>query len=368
MTAQRPSGVEFWTSAAVGPNRVGAVAHRAEERGWDGLTTVDSQNLASDPYVVLAMAAVATERLGVMTSVTNVVTRHAAVTASSALTLQSVSGGRFVLGIGRGDSALAHIGRAPARLTWFEQYLKNVRAFLHGQDVPMQDLDMDDRIAPPVEQLALADRPQASSIRWASRVEPVPIEVAASGPKVIAAAARHADRVVFALGADPERIGWGIQHARQAAEYAGRDPAELSFGAYVSLVCHDDVERARAIGRGTTSLFARFSAMHGTVAAPASEEQAEVFKAVHARYDMNRHAQSDGAQTEVLTDDFLETFAVLGGVEYCIDRLGALAELGVTQFSVNGASVASRDPEILAASDRFIEQVAPALRSAAAVR
>lgn len=353
--------VEFWTSAVAGPNRIGSVAARAEEHGWSGISTVDSQNLASDPYVVLAMAAAATERLGVMTSVTNVVTRHPAVTAGSALTVQNVARGRFVLGIGRGDSALAHVGRAPARLAWFEQYLQNLAAFLRGDEVPMDHLAIDDSVAPPVESLALADRPQTSSIRWASRVDPVRIEVAASGPKVIAAAARHADRVLFALGADPDRIGWAIDHAKRSAEEAGRDPGEVSFGAYVSLVCHDDVERARAIGRGTTSLFARFSAMHGTVAAPASDEQAEVFKAIHDRYDMNRHAQSDGAQTEVLTDGFLEAFAVLGGVEYCIDRLGTLAELGITKFNVNGASVAARDGEILDASDRFIEQVAPAV-------
>ena len=90
---------------------------------------VDSQNLAPDPYVFLALAAGGSQNLGLMTSVTNVVSRHAAVTASSAFTVQSVSDGRFVLGIGRGDSALAHIGHSPARLAWFEQYLQNVTAY-----------------------------------------------------------------------------------------------------------------------------------------------------------------------------------------------------------------------------------------------
>lgn len=355
--------VEFWTSvAAAGPKRIRDVAARMEAQGWDGLATVDSQNLAMDPYVVLALAATATDRLGVMTSVTNVVTRHPATTASSALTVQHLSSGRFRLGIGRGDSALAHVGRAPARLAWFERYLRSVRAFVHGESVAMDDLAIADQIAPPVESLGLADRPETSTIRFAERVGPVPIDVAATGPRVIAAAARHADRIVLALGADPDRVAWGIAHARRAAEEAGRDPAELSFGAYVNVVCHDDLGRAREIGRGSTSLFARFSAMHGSVAAPASDAQREVFEAVHDAYDMNRHARDDGAQTSVLTDDFLDSFAILGPVDHCVDRLGALVEIGVEAFNVSGASIVSPDAEGADAAERFITEVAPQLR------
>lgn len=355
--------IEFWTSvAAAGPKRIGQVAARMEELGWDGLSTVDSQNLAMDPYVVLALAAEVTDQLGVMTSVTNVVTRHPATTASSALTVQHLSGGRFRLGIGRGDSALAHVGRAPARLAWFERYLRSVRAFVHGESVPMDDLAMSDDIAPPVESLGLADRPESSVIRYADRVGPVPIEVAASGPKVIAAAARHADRIYLALGADPDRLAWGVAEGRRAAEDAGRDPDELSFGAYVNVVCHDDVARAREIGRGSTSLFARFSAMHGSVAAPATEAQREVFEAVHAAYDMNHHARDDGAQTGVLTDDFLDSFAILGPVDRCVERLSTLVEAGITTFNVSGASIVSPDPDGAEAAARFITEVAPEVR------
>ncbi|MYB35823.1 MAG: LLM class flavin-dependent oxidoreductase [Gammaproteobacteria bacterium] len=115
--------MEFWTATVAAPGRSAAFAQEAEARGWDGMLVVDSQNLSGDPYVCLALAATATERLGLETSVTNPVTRHAAVTASSALSVQRLSKGRMVLGIGRGDSALAHLGRAPARLGWFERYL-----------------------------------------------------------------------------------------------------------------------------------------------------------------------------------------------------------------------------------------------------
>ena len=146
--------IEFWTSEPAIPlQRVPEAAATLEAAGWDGLSMVDSQNLAADPYVYLSLAATGTTTLGLMTGVTNVVTRHPAVTASSAFTVQSLSGGRFVLGIGRGDSALAHIGRSPARVAWFDRYLRTVTSYLNGQPVDMDDLAMDDSIAAPVDQL-----------------------------------------------------------------------------------------------------------------------------------------------------------------------------------------------------------------------
>ncbi len=359
-------GVEFSTTVPATPlHRVADMAARLEAAGWDSLGMVDSQNLAPDPYVFRALAASSTERLGLMTAVTNAVTRHPAVTASSAFTIQSLSEGRFTLGIGRGDSALAHVGKSPARLAWFEQYLEAVCAYCRGEDVPFDAVPpLPDHIAPPVDDLDLADKPSASRIRWASgRVDPVPVEVAATGAKVIGATARHADRVMLAVGAEPERVAWGVTTAKQAAEEAGRDPDTLGFGAYINAVAHDDPARARQIGRGSASLFIRFSAMHGTVNGPADDTQRDVFEAVHENYDMNHHARDTGTQANIIPDDFLDTFAIMGSVDHCVDRLGQLTELGLDKFSVAGASLSSRDPDSADAAARFIEEVAPQVRA-----
>ena len=62
----------------------------------------DSQNILPDVYPVLALAARATERLKLMTGVSNSFTRHPAVTASAAMTIQKMSLGRFRLEVGRG--------------------------------------------------------------------------------------------------------------------------------------------------------------------------------------------------------------------------------------------------------------------------
>ncbi|MYE14513.1 MAG: LLM class flavin-dependent oxidoreductase [Gammaproteobacteria bacterium] len=354
--------MEFWTQTIATPTLSADFARRAEAVGWDGMLVVDSQNLWGDPYVCLALAGAATERLGLATSVTNPVTRYPAATASSALSLQSSSGGRMVLGVGRGDSALAHLGRAPARLGWFERYLAQLQDYLRGVPVPFEELEIPERAAPPASTLGLAGEPESSAIRWLDDGPKVPVEVAATGRRVIGIAARHADRVLFALGAEPKRVAWGIDTARRAAEAAGRDPDTLRYGAFVNLVCHDDPVTARNLNRPGTSVFARFSGMYDEIAGPADAGQAAVFRDLHDHYDMNYHARPDGPQTRVLTEEFIDGYGIVGGPEHCVARLGELGELGVEKFAVIGPNFSAPLPEAREAAARFTEEVIPRLR------
>jgi len=354
--------VEFWSSYPSAPGKAAEVAQKAESSGWDGLTTVDSQNLSGDPYVFLALAATNSARLGLMTSVTNPVTRHAAVTATSALSIQKLSNGRMVLGIGRGDSALAYLGRAPARLKWFENYLINLQAYLRGDEVPFEQTGVFDDVAPLIDTLDLADAPKTSAIHWAKGVPKPPVEVAATGAKVIGMSARHADRIMFALGADPSRITWGVETARAAAKEAGRNPDSLKFGAYVNVVTYDDLDVGRNLGRVGTSLFARFSVMHGTVNGPADRSQREVFNNVHERYNMNKHAQTGGNQMTALTDEFMDQYAIIGNAEHCIQRLVDLVNLGVDKFCVTGPNFMSNSGEAKVAAKEMAGKVIPQFR------
>ncbi len=347
--------VQVWTNGVGIPGAAVRRATDVEAAGFDGMTVVDSQNLSGDPYVALALAAKATERLLLATGVTNPYTRHPAVTASSIATVQAESVGRAMLGIGRGDSALAHLGRAPVSVREFEGYLQRVQAYLRGEEVPFEEgADLD--------RLRLANQPTSSRIAWIrpGKYPRVPVDVAATGPKVIQAAARHADRITFALGADPERIRWGIDTAREARDAAGLNPA-MPFGAYVNVVVHDDPEEARRIGEGGISLFTRFSAMHGTAVGPTSAEDRAVFEAVHDAYDMTSHSFAGSPQAQHLAGEFAERFAILGPASYCIERLGKLVELGLDRLVIVGPS-AGADPALAReAESRFAAEVLPTL-------
>jgi len=356
----------LWTLTVSAPLHAASLARRAEAAGWAGMAVVDSQNLSGDAYVALTLAAGATERLGLATGVTNPVTRHPAVTASAIASVQVVSGGRAALGIGRGDSALAHLGRAPARVATFERYLAAVQAYLRGDAVAFDDLDFHERIAPPVESLRLADTPRHSRLHWLDRSLPrVPVEVAATGPRVIAAAARTADRVMFALGADPERIAWGIEQARRARREAGLPEDGLAFGAYVNAVCHPDVATARRLVAGGLTTFARFAVLHGRTQGPVTTEQAEVLGRIHEAYDMREHTRADSDHTAALTPTFVDRYAIVGPPAHCLERIDELGRLGLDKLVVIGPTAGADRAEAARAAECLAKEVLPAVAGTA---
>jgi 5,10-methylenetetrahydromethanopterin reductase len=350
------AGAEVWTTGIAWPGAIERAARRAEAAGFDGLAVVDSQNLAGDPYVGLALATRETERLGLGTAVTNPVTRHPAVTAAAAVTLHVASEGRFVLGIGRGDSALAHLGRAPASVPTFERYLAVLQAYLKGDEVAFDDLGFHEGVAPPVESLGLADAPAASRLHFLPpELAKVPVEVAATGPRVLAAAARHADRVLLAVGADPERLRWGIDTVRAGGG--------ASVGAFVNVVVHSDLAMARELASGGVATFARFSVMHGTVSGPVEADERNTFAAIHDAYDMTRHTQVGSPQAATLTPDFIDRFGIVGDAEACVGRLEELIGLGLDKLIVTGPTLGADPGEARAARERFATEVLPTLRS-----
>jgi 5,10-methylenetetrahydromethanopterin reductase len=337
-------------------------AQEIEAAGWDGMLVVDSQNLSGDPYVALALAATATTKLGLGTGVTNSVTRHAAATATAITSVNRVSGGRAVLGIGRGDSALAHLGRAPARLAQFERYLRQLQTYLKGESVSFEDIDIPHDVAPPMSELHLHDAPPASRIAWIAGGAKVPVEVAASGPKVIALSGLHADRVMFTLGADVERLKWGIELAKKTRKEAGLDPDAIAFGAYVNLGCHTDMEAARSLVRGGLTTFARFSVMHGKANGPVSSGDRAVLEALRSNYDMKAHTRGDSRQAGALTDDFVDRFAIVGPPERCVERLRSLEALGLDKVAISAAARGAAANDVAVGRKLIAEELLSAMR------
>ncbi len=324
------------------PALAATMAQMFEGAGWDGVYFADTQNLAADVYVSLGSAAASTEHMMLATGVTNPVTRHPAVTASAIAAVQAASGGRAVLGIGRGDSSLGYLGRQPARVGPFEKYVAQVRGYLHGEEVDLGDVTSRN------EWIAESGQP------------PVPIDIAATGPKVTAIAARHADRVTFAVGADPARLREAIAVVRSERAVAGLDPAGISVGAYVNAVAHPDIELAREIARGGTASFAHFSGMAG---APRTDSpDAAVFETLGKDYDMAGHATAGASHAAALPDDFVDRFAIAGPVEHCVGRLSELIDAGAERLVLVPGSRDADQGELVASMGRLATEVLPQLR------
>ncbi|MBS01872.1 MAG: hypothetical protein CMQ24_04120 [Gammaproteobacteria bacterium] len=200
-----------------------------------------------------------------------------------------------------------------------------------------------------------------SRIQWLGNYDmpKVPVDVAATGPRVIAIAARQAERITFALGADPARIDVAIASARATREAAGvTEP--LEFGAYVNVACDENIDRARDIIRGSTGTFAHFSGM--SEASHAGQADAEIFAHIGRTYDMANHASGKGAHMRDVPDEFISRFGITGSVDYCVQRIGELMELGLSRMVL---LTGSRDGDAAATGaslQRITGEVFPQLR------
>lgn len=332
---------EFFLRSYPMPDDMAAHAAAVERDGWDGLLLTDSQNLSMDVFGSLYIAAAATSTLRLGTAVTNLTSRHPAVVASSFATLHHVSGGRAHIGVGRGDTALELIGVKPPPASRFETQVAALQGYLRGEDVDLEGFD--------------------SRITWlpVENETKVPVDVFGSGPKVIGAGVRLADRVTVTVGAEHERVAWAVATARAAAEAAGRDPETLQVGAFVVGCVGTDQGAIDALVRGNASISAHFQR---NVTSTLTAADADVVDHVTRNYDFYHHGLEHAGQAEDLDAGFLDRFCVVGAPEHCIERLQALLELGLSHLILVGAS-RDIDPAVRERSDHLLAtEVLPALK------
>jgi 5,10-methylenetetrahydromethanopterin reductase len=346
---------------------LGGVAQRVERDGWTGMVLTDTQNRSPEAYVSLAVAALATERIGLAVGVTNPVTRHPALAAAAAATVQRLSHGRMSVMIGRGDSAAAHIGGAPVRLPAFEQYVSMMSRYLNRDVVSFDEVrTLAMSAMPSISTLRLAGEPLGSSLEWLRPDDRrVPLDVAGSGPKVLEIAARHSDCPMIAVGASSERVAWAVGVIRDERLRIGVDPM-APIGAFVNAVTHDDPAVANRMIKGVLASTSRFSVMQGSVTGPADESTRGVLQEVRRRYDMTGHGTAGSQHSAVLTDSFVAAHGIAGKPGYVRDRLTELSHLGISKF-VTFPTGRAADPDEVGRARVLMarEVVAPLIQAAA---
>jgi 5,10-methylenetetrahydromethanopterin reductase len=336
---------ECWILGWPTARRTAELAGRLEAAGWDGLLLPDTQCLASDSYIQLAMCGAATSRLKLGTGVTNPVTRDASVVASAIATLQEETGGRVSLGIGRGDSSLAYIGQEPARLGVLRSFLVDLQTYLRGEFVDREGF--------------------ASSVRCVreSAQPKVPVDVSGTGPKILDMAAQYADGITLAVGAYPERIARKVADVEAALAKHSRNRADFAISVYVNCVVNEDRAAARDLARGTAATLARFNGMGPVAAADLSEADQYTVAILFAEYDMNHHASCKAAHAKNLPDDFLDRFAVLGEAEEVGNRLETILQAPIDRLVLIAASPGAEPSLVEQNVARLSQDVLPRLKA-----
>ncbi|HLK87450.1 MAG TPA: LLM class flavin-dependent oxidoreductase [Candidatus Binataceae bacterium] len=186
------------------------LARYAEELGYDRVWVPDSQMIWSDCYATLALAAANTRRIKLGTGVAIAGTRIAPVTAHSIASINRIAPGRVFLGIGTGHTAMRVMGQSPMPVEEFREYLRVLRALLHGEAV---DYTLRGR----TREIAFLHRDR----QFINLDDPIPIYVAANGPRVCEVAGEFGDGWVTAGGINA-RVGGRLARIAAGAERAGR--------------------------------------------------------------------------------------------------------------------------------------------------
>jgi probable F420-dependent oxidoreductase len=288
----------------------------AEGQAFEYAWTYDSHILWQESYATLALAADRTEKIKLGHFVTNPGIRDPTVTASWYATMQDISNGRMVMGIGRGDSSRRVVGLQPVKVAEFERRCRMIKDLMNGREVEWNDKQL--------------------KLEWArSELGEIPMWIAGYGPKALAVAGRVADGVIIQL-ADPQIIQWIMNTARAAAEEAGRDPSELKCIVGAPSHITDDIASAREqvrwfpamVSNHVMDLIERYGFDSEIPSALTDYVKARKF------YDYKDHSRVGAAHGEFVTDEICDRFCVLGRAEQAAAKLKELESVGVDQFNV----------------------------------
>ncbi len=300
----------------VEPDRARKLVVLAEEAGFRHCWFYDSHILWRESYPAMAMCMEHTRTLRFGPCVTNPNTREWSAAASLFGSLAHQSGGRFDIGVGRGDSAVRVMGRKPSTLARMDEFIDVVRALVRGEEQQYGDV------------------PNPIQFPWATGYE-LPVWVAAYGPKALDSAGRKGDGLILQI-AEPAICRWLASQALEAGRNAGRDMSGYRIMSAAPAYLGDMADCREAtrwfpamVGNHVADIVEKYGTDRDDI--PPS---LTAYIKDRKGYDYSKHGQSDNPYLDFITDEIIEGFAVLGTPEDHIAKLQTLAAAGITQFNI----------------------------------
>ncbi|WP_458315543.1 LLM class flavin-dependent oxidoreductase [Mycolicibacterium brisbanense] len=283
----------------------------SESLGYDNVWFGDSQNIWRESSTVMGAAAVGTERIVFGTGVTNAVTRHPSLLASTWATLAEFTGGRVALGIGTGDSSLRTMGLTPLKLAELEQSIVELRALFKGEKV--------------VEPTSGAEY----HLNYVTEPMNIPIYIAASAPKILRMSGRIADGVIVLVGTAPRFIEAALATIEAGAADSGRTLDDIHIVLWTPTAIDEDRTKARDLVRAHVS---RVAIRPLPAKVEPSLEQA--IDRIRDSYDYYQHMNTEASHADLVPDELVDLFALAGTPDECAQRLKEIEVLGVDQVSI----------------------------------
>lgn len=332
------------------PAAFAADAQRAERLGWGYAFIPSSPLRRQDPYVYLAFAAVQTARIGLGPLIETPMMRHPAVIASSIATVAALALGRTLLGYGVGDTAVRLMGKRPATVAELEAATVLTRRLLAGEEVEVQ-----------------AARPARLQ-----HAVPVPVWIAAGGPRTLRMAGRVADGVFIRVGRHAANLRTAVEAVRTGAIEAGRNPDAVKLAVILHTVLTDNLERAAWLSRSMAAGYYEYSPRlfdppgFRWDGPPVEALKKQVWPDFHHADDL----EASGRLVTFLPDEVADAFAVYGTPTMIARQLCTVLDLGfpidmLVPHPVPTPPPGGPRPDYI---ERFATEVIPLLKAEMGVR
>src|ERR1700741_893985 len=273
--------------------RMIALAKQAEDGGFNYSWIFDSHVLWQEPYPLMTLIGINSQKMRIGTCVTNPAVRDATVTASLLATLNRISGGRMDLGIGRGDSSRRVMGKKPTPLERLEETVAVIRDLCSGKQIDYEGREI--------------------QMPWSDSGIP-PAWIAGYGPKALHCAGKIGDGVILQF-ADPALIKWCLGFVREGAQEAGRDFSKIRVMSATAVWVSDDLKIARERVRWFPALVSHHVVDLVSRSKP-EELPPELTAYIQDRsgYNYLHHAEVGSSNAQFVTDEVLDRFWIWGSV------------------------------------------------------
>ncbi len=319
------------------PDAFARHAQRAEDLGFDYAFIPSSPLRRMDVYVMLAAVAAQTQHIQMGPLLENPVSRDPAIVASAIATIDHLAPERTIMVYGIGDTAVRLVGRRPARMKDLEEATRFTRALLQGEEIDVG-----------------AARPARLP-----HARPVPVWIAAGGPRTLRMAGGVADGVFIRVGTHPENLRIAVNAIHEGARAAGREPQDVRIGAIFHTTLDDDRRVAWRIARSMAAGYYEYSPMlFDQVGIPwdgpdVHELKQQVWPDFHHHPDL----EESGEVVSFLSDEAADAFSLHGTIDDVREQLEAILalDLGFEIIVPHPALSVTHAEDIL--TDRYMKAI-----------
>jgi F420-dependent oxidoreductase-like protein len=325
--------VGYW-GLGMGPQDQLEVVQEAERLGFDSVWAAEAYG--SDAATVLAWLAAGTSKIKLGSAIFQMPGRSAAMTAMTAATIDELSGGRMVLGIGSSGPQVAegwHGQRFAKQLQRTREYVEVVRMALARQRVEYHGETIE---------LPLPDGPgKPLKLMITPKQERIPIYLAAIGPKNTALAGEIADGWIPTFFS-PEHVSEFRKLLEEGAAQSGRKLEDFDIAPTVNAYISDDRELARNLMRPVLALY---------IGGMGSRKQ-NFYNNLVQRYGFEEAAGEiqdlylEGKKAEAgeaIPDELIDMVSLCGPRDVVRDRLAAFRDAGVGTLMITPMAFTAED-------------------------